>query len=187
MAKTLIKATQDQFQWVMYFLGSFIMPDKLGTREYTPIERARIQERISALFDDLLPHSYYAQQHGEEYLSCFGDKDDWIPDPNKPGEKKAARPSKMYEVELGQKGASGMIWLFTVLLTPPEKIKGKNPMEKDTITNPYMVTPALAARFLWPMVKQLGKEVELRRAVGLDDSEFEPWTEVKTEVKGATK
>lgn len=179
MAAAIIRATQDQFQWVMYYLSGFMMPEKLGSRMYNPTERGRIQERVSALFDDLLPHSYYAQQHGSEYYAIFGDKEDWADDPVKPGEKKAVKPSKLYEVSLSPKAVSGIVWLFSVLLTPAEIVKAKSPVEKDTPSHPYTVLPALASKFIWPMVRQLGKEVELRRAVGFDDQEFEPWTEAK--------
>lgn len=176
MARTVLKATQDQFQWVMFFLSNFVMPEKVGTRSYNVTERGRIQERISALFDDLLPSAYYAGQHGVEFAPLFGDKDDWIADPDKPGEKKCIKPSKEYTIEFSQKGLSGMIWLFSVLLTPIEIRRATNPLEKDMSSHPYAVSPALASRFVWPLVRQIGKEVELRRAVGLDDQEFEPWT-----------
>ncbi len=191
----VIRATQDQFQWVMFYVGGFMMPEVVGNRRYTQVERARIQEKISALFDDLLPHSYYAQQFGEEFAAYFGDKEDWAMDPNKPGEYKPVKKGKEYAVEMSQKGISGLVWLFSVLLTPAEIIKAKTPMEKDGLSHPYSVAPMLASRFIWPMVKQIGKEVELRRAVGLDDQEFEPWTDRQPvapvveiqEVKGKSK
>jgi hypothetical protein len=171
-----VTATQDQWQWVMWYLTNFIMPDKLGDKVYKPVERARIQEEISAVFDALLPHSHYAQQHGADYFPHFGAKEDWAfgEEPRQPGvAPKPTNPGRLYAVAFGQKATSGLLWLFTVLLTPPEKHVG--PDGKPMATHPYLVTPSLASRFIWPITKQLGKVVALKRSVGIEESPLHMW------------
>jgi len=167
-----VTATQDQWQWVMFYMGNFIMPDKLGDKEYKPVERTRIQEEVSALFDDLLPHSYYAQQHGHDYEPNFGDKEDW--EKTDKGFKQI-NPKKSYTVKLSPKAVSGLMWLFTVLLSAPERKMG--PDGKPQLSHPYYVTPALASRFVWPIARELGKTKVLKRAVGIVDEPLRNWEE----------
>lgn len=182
MAKEVnVTATQDQWQWVMYYIASFIMPDKLGEKEFKPAERARIQEYVSALFDALVPHSHYAQQHGNDYQAQFGAKEDWEKSESPEVPWKKLNPAKLYTVALGDKAVSGMLWLFTVLLTPPTRITGHD--GKPTISHPYLTTPALASRFIWPLAKALNRTNALKQSAGIVEETVELWPEDKVVAK----
>lgn len=192
MGEVKVKATHDQWQWVTFFVGQFMMPEKLGERVYKIAERARIQEEVSGLFDALKVHSYYLQQHGNAYENRFGAKEDWKLDglvSNGKPEMVATNPDKVTEVTLGDRAVSGALWLFTVLLTPPETTT--TPDGKKSVSHPYAITPALASRFVWPIVEQMRKVKALRKAVGLvadeplmrwDDDPAERHDDQRTEV-----
>jgi len=181
MAKmTLVRATHDQWQWVMLYLTNFAMPETLGSKEYKAIERARIQEEIAVVVDELTVHSHFMKLHGQEYRPLFGAKEDWTADPETPKEFKAVHPEKIYEISLSTRAVSGLVWLFTVLLTPPERKKGAD--GKETPTHPYMVQPALAARFIWPITRAMGKVTAVKRSVGLEEAPLKVWEEDEVEV-----
>jgi hypothetical protein len=172
MAKEVkVKAPHDSWQWLMFLSNSFLMPEKLSGKTYGVVERVRVQDEISAIFDCLRPYSHYAQQHGGAFKALFGPKDSWVAqDPKEMvPELKASNPSVEHEVRLTEKAVSGMIWLFSVILTPPAMVeRNVGGQVKQEPEHPYFMSPSLAARFIWPMAKAVKKEGALRKAVGID-------------------
>lgn len=192
MAKEVsVKATQDQWQWVMWYLGSAQMPAKLGEKTYNATMRARIQGELSEVFDALQPHSYYMQQHGSEYQPLFGAKDDWkVVDPAPGSKLDQINPKKTYTITFGEKAVSGLLWLFTILLTPSEPISAPDgrpmfdPATGQRMMSHPTVTPALASRFVWPITVAVNRVVQLKRSVGIVE-EATNWDEAPAKAEVA--
>jgi hypothetical protein len=162
----VVKAAADPWQWLMFYATNFIFPERLGSRSYTETERSRIHKDISSLYDALAEASFYPKLHGDLYENLFGSEDDWEKTKSPEGKRKHLLPNKIYEVSFDEDARSGMLWMFTVLLTPPSRTPDPNDKSKFALSHPYLIGPHLASRVVWPMVRQLGKEVYMRRALG---------------------
>jgi hypothetical protein len=190
MAKTVeVTATAYVWNWIFPRLAAFELPESLGEgdgKDFDEIQRAIVKTECAEAVKEFKAFSHYAQQLGAKNRVIFGHKEDWKETESLPeafGEEKSRKkkrkdfehlnPEKSYTLKFNKDARSGLTWFFLTLLSPPvmiERMIGRN--EKPVqIPSHDAATPIQAETFIWPIVKQLGREKAMREALGLDNSQ----------------
>lgn len=108
------RITMEQGQFLLGLAVGFrTMPDKLGARTFTAIERAAGDRDVLALYDAIKTVSPLLREHGKKRGDMFGPADNWDIEKDKDGNlKSGSMKDEQVEVDirLSDKAISGAMW-----------------------------------------------------------------------------
>lgn len=167
MAKTKeYKITVQQGQALLGLALNFRMPDKLGSKAFTSIERAAAERDVLALYDSIKRISPMLRKTGKEQGQMFGPEEMW--EIKKDAEGKPIAGSATNEqaevaLALSDKAVSGALWCLLFALHPDSPAPHAGPM--------------LASDVLYPLAFRLRRLMALEDELGLRNAPSKVWEE----------
>lgn len=160
------KITVQQGQALLGLAMNFRMPEKLGSKTFTAIERAAAERDALALYDSMKRVSPMLRKTGREQGKMFGPEDLWEVKRDAEGMPIAGdvkNDQAEVEISLTDKAVSGALWCLLFALHPDSTAPHAGPM--------------LASDVLFPLAFRLRRLMALEDELGLRNAPSKVWGE----------
>lgn len=164
--------TMEQGQVVLGLATAFRMPEKLGTKTYTAIERASAERDVLCLYDAIKRVSPMLRKSGKQQGNMFGPEDAWdmkLDADGFPISGDIKDVTREVTLQLSEKAVSGAMWLLLFASHPDSQMPHAG--------------AKLMSDVLFPLAFRLRRLMALEDELGLRNATSKAWAEDEEEVQ----
>lgn len=156
MAKTKdYSVTMEQGQFLLGLAQKFAMPEKLGAKQFSTVERLAAERDVLALYDSIKVVSPYLRKPTKEQANMFGPEENWEIKKDAAGKLESGDvkdTAQLVELPLSERAVSGAMWCL-LLCTHPDS---PQPRAGAKIMSDVLIPLAFRLRRLAALEDELG-------------------------------
>lgn len=164
----------EQGQFLLGLAFDFRMPEKLGQKAFTGIERVAGERDVLALYDAIKRVSPMIQKRGREFGKMFGPKENWDFKRDESGtivSGDVKNTEAEVSIQLDESAVSGAMWCL-LLVSHPESATARS-------------VPSLMSDIVFPIAIRLRRLTALQEELGITSAQSKAWQEDAVEPEKA--